>query len=40
MAGRNDPQGTNRDIHDNFRAEIREFLGMRRARGTPEQADG
>ncbi|MEV5787539.1 helix-turn-helix transcriptional regulator [Streptomyces sp. NPDC051639] len=38
MAGRNDPQGTNRDIRDDFRAEIREFLGTRRARVTPEQA--
>ncbi|MFJ9250884.1 helix-turn-helix domain-containing protein [Streptomyces sp. NPDC101776] len=38
MAGRNDPQGTNRDIRDDFRAEIREFLGTRRARVTPAQA--
>ncbi|MEV4452470.1 MULTISPECIES: helix-turn-helix transcriptional regulator [Streptomyces] len=38
MAGRNDPNGTNRDIRDDFRAEIREFLGTRRARVTPEQA--
>ncbi|MGW7210766.1 helix-turn-helix domain-containing protein, partial [Streptomyces sp. NPDC054837] len=38
MAGRNDPQGNNRDIRDDFRAEIREFLGTRRARVTPEQA--
>ncbi|WP_210585040.1 helix-turn-helix domain-containing protein [Streptomyces sp. GESEQ-35] len=38
MAGRNDPYGTNRDIRDDFRAEIREFLGTRRARVTPEQA--
>jgi transcriptional regulator with XRE-family HTH domain len=38
MAGRNDPYGTNRDIHVDFRAEIREFLGTRRARVTPEQA--
>ncbi|MEX1652557.1 helix-turn-helix transcriptional regulator [Streptomyces pseudovenezuelae] len=38
MAGRNDPDGTHRDIRDGFRAEIREFLGTRRARVTPEQA--
>ncbi|GGU09155.1 helix-turn-helix transcriptional regulator [Streptomyces coeruleorubidus] len=38
MAGRNDPYGTNRDIRDGFRAEIREFLGTRRAKVTPEQA--
>ncbi|MGW2911220.1 helix-turn-helix domain-containing protein [Streptomyces asoensis] len=38
MAGRNDPNGTKRDIRDDFRAEIREFLGTRRARVTPEQA--
>lgn len=38
MAGRNGPNGTNRDIRDDFRAEIREFLGTRRARVTPEQA--
>ncbi|MFI6034453.1 helix-turn-helix domain-containing protein [Streptomyces sp. NPDC051315] len=38
MAGRNDPNGTSRDIRDDFRAEIREFLGTRRARVTPEQA--
>jgi hypothetical protein len=38
MAGRHDPQGGNRDIRDDFRAEIREFLGTRRARVTPEQA--
>lgn len=38
MAGRNDPQGSNRDIRDDFRAEIREFLGTRRAKITPEQA--
>ncbi|MEH0447831.1 MULTISPECIES: helix-turn-helix domain-containing protein [unclassified Streptomyces] len=38
MAGRNDPNGTIRDIRDDFRAEIREFLGTRRARVTPEQA--
>jgi transcriptional regulator with XRE-family HTH domain len=34
MASRNDPH----DIRDEFRAEIREFLGTRRARVTPEQA--
>jgi transcriptional regulator with XRE-family HTH domain len=38
MAGRNDPSGTHRDIRDDFRAEIREFLGTRRAKVTPEQA--
>ncbi|WP_406436980.1 helix-turn-helix transcriptional regulator [Streptomyces sp. NBC_01613] len=38
MAGRNDPYGTDRDIQGDFRAEIREFLGTRRARVTPEQA--
>lgn len=39
MAGRRDPDGTpNRDIRADFRAEIREFLGTRRARVTPEQA--
>ncbi|WP_405895644.1 helix-turn-helix transcriptional regulator [Streptomyces sp. NBC_00104] len=38
MAGRNDPYGSNRDIRDDFRAEIREFLGTRRAKVTPEQA--
>ncbi|BBC29682.1 XRE family transcriptional regulator [Streptomyces graminofaciens] len=38
VAGRNDPNGTNRDIRDDFRAEIREFLGTRRAKVTPEQA--
>jgi transcriptional regulator with XRE-family HTH domain len=37
MAGTHDPQG-NRDIRDDFRAEIREFLGTRRARVTPERA--
>ena len=31
-------QASNRDIRDDFRAEIREFLGTRRARVTPEQA--
>ncbi|MFC8936226.1 helix-turn-helix transcriptional regulator [Rhodococcus sp. NPDC057135] len=30
--------GDNRDLRDDFRAEIREFLGTRRARITPEQA--
>ncbi|WP_051858541.1 helix-turn-helix domain-containing protein [Streptomyces cellulosae] len=38
MAGRNDPHGVNRDIRDDFRAEIREFLGTRRSKVTPEQA--
>ncbi|WOX14468.1 helix-turn-helix transcriptional regulator [Streptomyces sp. N50] len=38
MTGRNDPYGTNRDVRGDFRAEIREFLGTRRARVTPEQA--
>ncbi|MEU9788317.1 helix-turn-helix transcriptional regulator [Streptomyces phaeochromogenes] len=38
MAGRNDLYGTNRDVRGDFRAEIREFLGTRRARVTPEQA--
>jgi transcriptional regulator with XRE-family HTH domain len=38
MAGRNDPYDANRDIRGDFRAEIREFLGTRRARVTPEQA--
>lgn len=38
MADRNGPYGTNRDIRGDFRAEIREFLGTRRARVTPEQA--
>ncbi|WP_406331721.1 helix-turn-helix domain-containing protein [Streptomyces sp. NBC_00203] len=38
MAGRNDPYGASRDIRGDFRAEIREFLGTRRARVTPEQA--
>ncbi|MGW1888140.1 helix-turn-helix domain-containing protein [Streptomyces sp. NPDC001970] len=38
MAGRNGPYDTNRDIRGDFRAEIREFLGTRRARVTPEQA--
>ncbi|MFF3711230.1 helix-turn-helix transcriptional regulator [Streptomyces phaeochromogenes] len=38
MAGKNDPYAANRDIRGDFRAEIREFLGTRRARVTPEQA--
>ncbi|MFF3714013.1 helix-turn-helix domain-containing protein [Streptomyces phaeochromogenes] len=38
MADRKDHYGTSRDIRDDFRAEIREFLGTRRARVTPEQA--
>jgi transcriptional regulator with XRE-family HTH domain len=38
MAGRNDPHGTNRDIRDDVRDQIRDFLGTRRARVTPEQA--
>src|SRR3954463_935886 len=38
MAGGNNPHGGNRDIRDDFRAEIREFLGTRRARVTPAQA--
>jgi transcriptional regulator with XRE-family HTH domain len=38
MAGRNDPYSKNREIRDDFRAEIREFLSTRRARVTPEQA--
>ncbi|MDQ1028243.1 transcriptional regulator with XRE-family HTH domain [Streptomyces umbrinus] len=38
MAGKNDPYGVNRDMRGDFRAEIREFLGTRRARVTPEQA--
>ncbi|WP_405607918.1 helix-turn-helix domain-containing protein [Streptomyces sp. NBC_00076] len=38
MAGRNDPHGTNHDIRDDIRTQIREFLGTRRARVTPEQA--
>jgi transcriptional regulator with XRE-family HTH domain len=38
MAGTNDPYGTHRDVRGDFRAEIREFLGTRRARVTPEQA--
>lgn len=38
MASRNDPHSTNREIRGDFRAEIREFLGTRRAKVTPEQA--
>jgi len=39
MASRNDPDGTtNRDIRGDLRAEIREFLGTRRAKITPAQA--
>ncbi|MFI5909666.1 helix-turn-helix transcriptional regulator [Dactylosporangium sp. NPDC051541] len=38
MAGSNDPPNTNREIRGDFRAEIREFLGTRRSRVTPEQA--
>ncbi|MFE2070020.1 helix-turn-helix domain-containing protein [Streptomyces sp. NPDC059467] len=38
MTGRKGPYGTPRDIRGDFRAEIREFLGTRRARVTPEQA--
>ncbi|MFI5966367.1 helix-turn-helix domain-containing protein [Streptomyces asoensis] len=38
MAGRNDPHGTNRNIREDVRDQIREFLGTRRARVTPEQA--
>ncbi|MEU4332905.1 helix-turn-helix domain-containing protein [Nonomuraea dietziae] len=38
MAGRNGPYGTDRDIRGDFRAEIREFLGTRRAKVTPAQA--
>lgn len=38
MAGKSDPYGVNSDIRGDFRAEIREFLGTRRARVTPEQA--
>ena len=38
MAGRDGPYSANRDIRDDFRAEIREFLGTRRAKVTPEQA--
>jgi transcriptional regulator with XRE-family HTH domain len=38
MARRNDPNVANRDFRGDFRAEIREFLGTRRAKVTPEQA--
>ncbi|MEV0150537.1 MULTISPECIES: helix-turn-helix transcriptional regulator [unclassified Nonomuraea] len=38
MAGGNGPDDTNRDVRGDFRAEIREFLGTRRAKVTPEQA--
>src|SRR5436190_9932879 len=38
MGGSNNPYPGNRDLRDGFRAEIREFLGTRRARVTPEQA--
>lgn len=38
MAGRNDPEGGHRGIRDGFRAEIGEFLGIRRAKVTPGQA--
>ncbi|MEU9289928.1 helix-turn-helix transcriptional regulator [Streptomyces sp. NPDC048275] len=38
MTGRKGPYGAHRDIRGDFRAEIREFLGTRRARVTPEQA--
>ncbi|MGW0581260.1 helix-turn-helix transcriptional regulator [Streptomyces sp. NPDC002920] len=38
MAGGNDPSIPHHDIRGDFRAEIREFLGTRRARVTPEQA--
>lgn len=38
MAGGNDPYSGNRDVRGDLRAEIREFLGTRRARVTPEQA--
>jgi len=38
MEGRGDADGTRRDLRGDFRAEIREFLGTRRARVTPEQA--
>ncbi|WP_190047796.1 helix-turn-helix domain-containing protein [Streptomyces galilaeus] len=37
MPGTNVPFGPDRDIRDDFRAQIREFLGTRRARVTPEQ---
>jgi transcriptional regulator with XRE-family HTH domain len=38
MEGNSDAEGTQRDMRGDFRAEIREFLGTRRARVTPEQA--
>jgi hypothetical protein len=38
MASRSDPAGTHRDIRGDLRAEIREFLGTRRAKITPERA--
>jgi transcriptional regulator with XRE-family HTH domain len=38
MAGTSDPYRMNRELRGDFRAEIREFLGTRRARVTPEQA--
>lgn len=38
MAGSNDPNSTKRDFRGDFRAEIREFLGTRRAKVTPEQS--
>ncbi|WP_369035256.1 helix-turn-helix transcriptional regulator [Streptomyces adonidis] len=38
MTGRNDPYESKGPVHGDFRAEIREFLGTRRARITPEQA--
>ncbi|MEU0212932.1 helix-turn-helix transcriptional regulator [Streptomyces canus] len=38
MAGRKDAHGTNRDIREDVRAQIREFLGTRRSKVTPEQA--
>jgi transcriptional regulator with XRE-family HTH domain len=38
MAGASGVYGTNHDPRGDFRAEIREFLGSRRARVTPEQA--
>lgn len=38
MEGTGDRDGTRRDLRGDFRAEIREFLGTRRARVTPQQA--
>src|SRR5438045_4477009 len=38
MGGSNNPHAGNRDFRHDFRAEIREFLGTRRAKVTPEQA--